>query len=65
MKKNFLKTRVVYNAAELTYEVQYYKWLMWRYHCQYSVDNFGKERAKELAIEKAKAILEDEVVWES
>ena len=67
MKKLFKKTRVVYNDMDKTFDVEYKNFLFWRYYCCYKLSDYHdvKSQAQKFAIERAKALLETKVVWES
>lgn len=66
MKRLFKQTKVIYNAHENTYEVYYKNFLRWKFDRAYKVGEYlDKERAKELAIERAKAMLSTVEVYRS
>lgn len=64
----FKKTRVIYNAKERSYVVQYRDdFGIWHHHCYFTIDSCegDEEIAKNLAIERAQILLGNKVVWES
>ena len=68
MELIFKKTRVVYNAKESSYVVQHRdNFGIWHDHCFFLIDSFGgdKEITENMAIQRAKTLLKNEVVWES
>ena len=72
MKKTVYKrTKVVYNAHYKCYEVWYKNWFRWHIDCDYRWDEDGrhihystKEQAEQKAIARAKAMLENVIVFE-
>ena len=66
MKNLFLQTRVVYDAHLKEYNVQYKNFLVWKFvECYEVSEHLPDERAKELAIEHAKAMLDTVEVYRS
>lgn len=74
LKRLFKKTKVIYNAHGLYYEVWFKKFWVWCYDSCYKFDKPGekypvyyttKEEAEERAIERAKAMIETVEVWRS
>ena len=66
MKKLFLQTKVVYDAHLKEYNVQYKNFLFWKFAECYKVsEHLLDERAKELAIEHAKNMLDTVEVYRS
>jgi len=58
MKRLFKQTKVVYDAHLHEYQVYYKNFLFWNFHSSYPVTQYLRdERAKELAVELAKAML--------
>ena len=58
MKQLYKMTRGVYDAHKQTYNVYYKNWFKWKFDRAYVVDHYSTEaRAKELAIERAQAML--------
>jgi len=70
MKFLFDKVRVVHDAHMHEYRVEYKCWFRWvlQYSYQYELDKSRpgptQERAKELAIARAEALMETCIVWE-
>ena len=66
MKKLFKQTKVVYDAHMKEYVVYYKNWLSWRHDQTYKVGTYlPGERAKELAIDRAKNMLDTVEVYRS
>ena len=66
MKNLFKQTRVVYDAHLKEYNVQYKNFLFWRFAECYKVGTYvSDERAKELAITRAKDMLDTVEVYRS
>ena len=59
MKKLFKQVRVIFDAHQNRYDVEYKNFLIWHYDSCYKIDGFfNKERAESAAIDRAKAMLE-------
>jgi hypothetical protein len=66
MKNLFKQTKVVYDAHMKEYNVYYKNWLFWNYDQSYKVGtHLNDERAKELAITRAKDMLDTVEVYRS
>ena len=66
MKNLFKQTKVVYDAHLKEYVVYYKNWLSWRHDQTYRVGTYlTDERAQELAIERAKNMLDTVEVYRS
>ena len=66
MKNLFKQTKVVYDAHLKEYVVYYKNWLFWRHDQTYKVGTYlHDERAKELAIERAKNMLDTVEIYRS
>jgi uncharacterized membrane protein YkoI len=66
MKKLFKQTKVVYDAHLKEYVVYYKNWLSWRHDQTYKVGTYlPDDRAKELAIERAKNMLDTVEIYRS
>jgi hypothetical protein len=66
MKNLFKQTRVVYDAHLKEYNVQYKNFLFWKFAECYKVGtHVSDERARELAITRAKNMLETVEVYRS
>ena len=66
MKNLFKQTRVVYDALLKEYNVQYKNFLVWKFvECYKVSEHLPDERAKQLAIERAKAMLDTVEVYRS
>ena len=66
MKNLFKQTRVVYDAHLKEYNVQYKNFLFWKFAECYKVDRYvSDEKAKELAITRAKNMLDTVEVYRS
>jgi hypothetical protein len=65
MNKIVYKTvKVVYNAHSDRFEVYYRNWFRWHFDKCYNVGEYlSKEKAKELAIERAQGLLSTVEVW--
>ena len=66
MKNLFKQTKVVYDAHSKEYQVYYKNFLFWRLDHTYRIGpHLKNERAKELAIERAKNMLDTVEVYRS
>lgn len=66
MRKLFKQTKVVYDAHLQEYNVYYKNWLFWQFEQTYKVGtHLNNEKAKELAITRAKNMLDTSEVWRS
>jgi hypothetical protein len=66
MKSLFKQTKVVYDAHLKEYVVYYKNWLSWRHDQTYRVNDYMPDaRAKELAIERAKNMLDTVEIYRS
>ena len=66
MKNLFKQTKVVYDAHLKEYQVYYKNFLFWQFDHVYKVGpHLKNERAKELAIERAKNMLDTVEVYRS
>ena len=66
MRKLFKQTKVVYDAHLQEYNVYYKNWLFWQFEQTYKVGtHLNNERAKELAITRAKNMLDTSEIWRS
>lgn len=66
MKPLFKQTKVIYDAHRQEYIVFYKKWLFWKYETSYKVGpHLSDEKAKELAITRAKDMLNTVEVYRS
>lgn len=65
MTKNLYKTvKVIYDDHQKRYEIWYKNFFIWRYDSCYKISEYiTKERAKELAIERAEGMLNTVEVW--
>lgn len=68
----YKSVRVVHNAHARAFEVYYRKWFKWHYEGCYKYEDkanihgfsMSRERAKELALERAEGMLNSTVVWQ-
>lgn len=66
MQKLFKQTKVVYDAHLQEYNVYYKNWLFWQFEQTYKVGtHLNNERAKELAITRARNMLSTVEIWRS
>lgn len=66
MKNLFKQTRVIYYPHTNVYSVYYKTFLSWKHDCTYKVDTYlNDERAKTLALERAKALLKIVEIYRS
>jgi len=66
MKNLFKQTKVVYDAHMQEYVVFYKNWLFWKHEWTYKVSEYlTDERAKELAVTRAKNMLDTVEVYRS
>ena len=66
MQKLFKQTKVVYNAHLQEYNVYYKNWLFWQFEQTYKVStHLNNEKAKELAITRARNMLDTVEIWRS
>ena len=66
MKNLFKQTKVVYDAHMKEYVVYYKNWLSWKHDQTYKVGQYLPDaRAKELAIERAKNMLDTVEIYRS
>ena len=66
MRKLFKQTKVVYDAHLQEYNVYYKNWLFWQFEQTYKVGtHLNNEKAKELAITRAKNMLDTSEIWRS
>ena len=64
MKFLYKTVKVVYNAHMKQFEIWYRNWFSWHFDSCYKESEFlGADRAKELAIERAQAMLNTAEVW--
>ena len=69
--KFYKEVRVVYDAHQKSYDVEYRNWFVWKYDQSYKFDVDKKypihyrdhEKAKAAAIERAKAMLDTTIVF--
>ena len=66
MRKLFKQTKVVYDAHEESYDVYYKNFLFWRFDQAYKVKEYRPmARAMEMAITRAKNMLDTSEIWRS
>ena len=66
MRNLFKQTKVVYDAHMKEYVVYYKNWLSWKHDQTYKVGQYLPDaRAKELAIERAKNMLDTVEIYRS
>ena len=66
MRKLFKQTKVVYDAHLQEYNVYYKNWLFWQFEQTYKVGtHLNNEKAKELAITRARNMLDTSEIWRS
>jgi hypothetical protein len=64
MRPLYKSTKVIYNAHELQYEIWYKTFVIWKFDSCYKIGEYLKdERAKELAINRAQAMLNSCEIW--
>lgn len=71
MKPLYKRAKVLFNAHQKQYEVWYCNWFRWRFKSCYRFDENTsrpfhyrtKQRAEEMALEQAKAMLNSVEVW--
>ena len=66
MRKLFKQTKVVYDAHEESYYVYYKNFLLWRFDQAYKVRTHCPDaRAREMALARAKCMLDTVEIWRS
>ena len=66
MRKLFKQTKVVYDAHEESYDVYYKNFLFWRFDQAYKVKEYRpNHKAMEMAIDRAKSMLDTVEIWRS
>lgn len=71
MKAIYKSVKVIYDASEKQYEIWYRNWFAWHFDSYYKFDDDprypihcrSKERAEEMAVERAKGMLKTVEVW--
>lgn len=71
MKPLYKSAKVIYNAHQKQYEIWYRNWFVWHFDSCYKFDEDArnpihytkKERAEEMAVQRAKAMLNTVEVW--